>query len=71
MVTAMNPDELIFARGVERAKILVRMLAAPDPRVQLAAAQVIDECADRVTRLVEEIARREMEEEDLAAQHDA
>ena len=60
----MSIEEDHFARGIERAKWLVRMLAVPDPRVQLAAARVIDECAERVMLVVEELARQEENQTD-------
>jgi hypothetical protein len=60
-IVVTSPEEYIFARGVERARLLIRMLSIPDPRVQLAAAQVIEECSERVMLVIEEIARTEEE----------
>jgi len=57
----MDPEEIILARGLERARMLVRALAVPDQRVQIAAARVLIECGDRVTAMIEEIARTEEE----------
>jgi hypothetical protein len=58
-ILAVSSDERVFARGIESAKTLIRMLDVPDPRVQLAAATVIHDCTERVKMMVEELARQE------------
>jgi hypothetical protein len=58
-ILAVTPDEKVFAAGLEHARHLLRMLQVPDPRVQLAASQVLAECAERVRLRIEEIARQE------------